>query len=292
MSAMRRRRRRLGLELTPLESVRQPEERERRFGDGAKLMLALLRGRGIHRPAVTRMAASASELSLLRDLRDVRQRDRAALRDDVDAALALMQEAIIPPGLSLQDQLLLVIGTQQLGPNTLLALILFEELEDYNDDEDADDDLIRAELVNSRLLARADEAFEPYRDAILDAVLHWSRSRPRVTAVGPQRRQPVRSTRTGPCVMTHRRASLIRAATPGVRDRLGYAVRPRRRLRSLAARRPRSSAATTCESSFINARLLGMKGSLGIRGFGLQAAPGLLYSRIRPRSHTVQVMRR
>ena len=56
----------------------------------------------------------------------------------------------------------------------------------------------RALLEYNRAVDRAEEAFVPYRNAILDAVLHWSRSRPPTSIVGPQRCQPVRATRTAP----------------------------------------------------------------------------------------------
>ena len=59
-------------------------------------------------------------------------------------------------------------------------------------------EVARAESRHERAVERADEAFEAYRFAIVDAVLYWARSHSRPSAAGPRRRQPVRSTRTGP----------------------------------------------------------------------------------------------
>ena len=162
----------------------RPSKRERRFAEEAKLVLALMRARTAYAPHAEHAEHTLDMLEHSRTHRDAMQ----AMEDEAVASrAATLRELGSSRQLSRQDRALALAFFNTVAapsPNRYLRNAAFE--------------VARAESRHERAVERADEAFEAYRFAIVDAVLYWARSHSRPSAAGPRRRQPVRSTRTGP----------------------------------------------------------------------------------------------
>jgi len=138
--------------------------RERRFSDDAKLMLALLRGRITY----------ASHFVDLEERLEDRERCRAhddkmrAMEDELMATRAATARGIASaPHLDDEQRILGLefLGDVAASPRNRHVLNAARRRQ-------------RAEDRYDHTVKQADEAFQPYRTAIIDAVLHWSRSRP------------------------------------------------------------------------------------------------------------------
>lgn len=175
-----------GLDTALYEILLRPSKRERRFGSGAKLTLALLRGRRRCGPLARKVTWAGERLDA-REARCAEWGERMAEEERREERHAARMQQL----------------TSHLSSEARAVMTMLGIGAPVRQDDSyllhAERQRQRALIEYNRAVDRAEEAFVPYRDAILDAVLHWSRSRPPSSTVGPQRRQPVRATRVGPC---------------------------------------------------------------------------------------------